>query len=177
VKRSLILVISLVGIFWYSGCSSPKIITYAHASADFERYQTFRIKPHKEIEAISRKGHETYQRLDTLIASQLKSRGYQYSIDPDLIIEYEISTGLSQQTPSQNYQRYPYSWYYPDYSYSGRPQDIDAMIEIEMVDSGSKKTVWTGSTDFTMRTRRDDNVARMEEHIIEIFERFEYTAP
>ena len=153
------------------------MITYAHANADFNSYKTFRIKPHTKIEELSRKGHETYQRLDTLIVSLLKSRGYQYTIDPDLVVEYEISTGLSQDTPNQNYDRYSYSWYYPNYGYSAPPQDIEAMIEIEMIEKATKKTVWTGSADLKFKTRGDDNVERLEQHIIEIFNRFEYTAP
>jgi len=164
----------LMGLWLLHSCSSPRIISYAHPTADFDRYQTFRIKPHQEIEALSRKGHETYQRIDTLIASQLKARGYQLSLDPDLIVDYEISTGLSQDTPNDYYDRN--SWYYPNYSYSARPQEIEAMIEIEMIDTSSKKTVWTGSADLTLRSRRDGNVERIEEHIIEIFQRFEYNA-
>lgn len=159
-------------------CSSPRVITYAHASADFDRYRSFKIKPHSQVEALSRKGNETFERLDTLIAGQMKNRGYQYSLDPDLIIDYEISTGLSQNTPSQYRDRYSYSyWYYPDYSYSAPPQDVEAMIEIDMIDAASKKPVWTGSVDLTLKPRRDDNVERIQEHIIHIFESFEYSVP
>ena len=57
------------------------------------------------------------------------------------------------------------------------PQDIEAMVEIEMIDAVSKKTVWTGSADLILKPRRDDNVERIEQHIREIFTRFEYTAP
>ena len=159
-------------------CSSPKIISYSHASAAFDTYQTFRIKPHTEIQALSRKGHETYQRLDTLIAGQMKARGYQTHLDPDLLIDYEISTGLSQNTPNQNFDRYSwYNWYYPSHNVPMQEQDVEAMIEIEMIDTATKKIVWTGSADFTLRPRRDDNLERIQEHIIHIFQKFEYSAP
>lgn len=164
----------LLGLWLLHSCSSPRIITYAHPTADFDRYQSFRIAPHVEIEALSQKGHETYTRLDALIASQLKSRGYQYRNDADLIIEYEISTGLSQDTPHEYYDRY--SWYYPSYSYSAPPQQIEIMVEIQMVDAVRKKTVWTGSADLTLKSRGDNHVERIEQHIVEIFQRFEYTA-
>lgn len=164
-------------VFWlFSHCSSPRIITYAHQTAAFDRYRSFRIQPHTEVRELSRKGHETFERLDTLIAGQLKSRGYQYSLDPDLIVAYEISSGLSQDTPSQYYDRYSY-WYYPSYSYSLPPQDVEAMVEIKMIETATKKTVWTGSVDFTLKPRRDDNIERIEQHILEIFARFEYNAP
>ena len=161
----------------FGSCSTPKVITYAHASAKFDQYQTFRIKPHTEVQALSRKGHETFQQLDTLIAGQMKSKGYQTNLDPDLVIDYEISTGLSQNTPNQTWDRYSYNWYYPDYNYSLQEQDVEAMIEIEMIDTSTKKIVWTGSADFTLKPRRDDNVARIQEHILHIFEKFEYSAP
>jgi hypothetical protein len=157
-------------------CSSPRVITYAHASAEFDQYRTFRVKPHTEVEALSRKGHETYQRLDSLIAGQMTARGYQLSHEPDLVIDYEISTGLSQNTPSQYYDRYPYNWYYPTYNYGAPPQDVEAMVEIEMIQRSSKKTVWTGSSDLILKPRRDDNLERIEQHILEIFSRFEYSA-
>ena len=134
-------------------CSTPKVISYAHASANFDSYHTYRIKPHAEVEALSRKGHETFQRLDSLIAAQMSNRGYTYSNDSDIIVDYEISSGLSQSTPSQNYNRYSYSyWYYPDYGYSAPPQEVEAMVQIEMIDTSTKKTVWTGSADLTLKT-------------------------
>ncbi len=164
----------LLGWWLLHSCSSPKIITYAHPTADFDRYQSFRIAPHAEIEDLSRKGHETYTRLDTFIASQLKSRGYQYRNDADLVIDYEISTGLSQDTQNQYYDQY--SWYYSSYSYAAPPQQIEAMVEIEMIDAATKKTVWTGSADLTLKSRGDSNVERIEQQIVGIFERFEYSA-
>lgn len=167
----------LVGILCWVlvGCSSPRVITYAHSSANFNLYRTFNIKPHTEIQDLSSKGHETYKRLDTLIASQMLARGYNYSHRPDLVIEYEISSGLSQDSPNQYYDRYSY-WYYPSYSYSAPAQDVEAMIEIEMKDPKQKKTVWTGSADFTLKARRRDSVEKIEQLILEIFNRFEYSA-
>ena len=156
-------------------CSTPRVITYAHASAEFDRYRSFNIKPHREVAALSRKGHETFQRLDTLIAGQMRAKGYRASHDPDLIIDYEISTGLSQNTPNQYYDRYPYNWYYPTYNYSAPPQDVEAMVEIEMIDGSSKKTVWTGSADLILKPRRNDNLERIEQKILEIFARFQYS--
>ena len=167
--------IFLVGVL--CSCSTAKVITYTHASATFDQYQTYRIKPHTEVEALSRKGHETFQQLDTTIAGQMTSRGYQTNLDPDLVIQYEISTGLSQNTPNQSYDRYSYGWYYPDYNYQSQEQDVEAMIEIEMIDTNTKKTVWTGSADFMLKPRRDDNVVRIQEHILHIFEKFEYAVP
>lgn len=158
-------------------CSSPRVISYAHASADFEQYRTFRIKPHSEVQELSEKGHETFERLDKIIAEQMTSRGYQYSHDPDLILDYEVNTGLSQNTPNQYYDRYPYYWYYPTYDYSAPPQDVEAMVEIEMIETATKKTVWTGSADLILKPRRDDNVEKIEQQILEIFSRFGYKAP
>lgn len=156
-------------------CSSPRVITYAHSSAEFDRYRTFNIKSHSNIQDLSPEGHESFERLDELIADQMMARGYSLSRQPDIVIEYEISSGLSQNTPNQYYDRYSY-WYYPSYSYSAPDQDVEAMIEIEMIDPGMKKTVWTGSADFTLRPRRDDNVEKVEQHIVAIFERFNYSA-
>lgn len=169
--------ILLLGTGLLSGCSSPRIITYAHASAEFDRYRSFRINPHTEVRELSQRAHETFERLDTLIAGQMKARGYQYSHDPDLLIDYEISTGLSQRTPNQYYDPYSYYWYYPDYSYLAPEQDVEAMIEIEMIEAGSKKTVWTGSADLILKPRRDDNAERIEQQILEIFSRFVHSAP
>ena len=49
------------------------------------------------------------------------------------------------------------------------------MVQIEMIEAGSKRTVWTGSADLILKPRRDDNVERIEQHILEIFSRFEYS--
>jgi len=156
-------------------CSSPRVITYAHANAEFDRYLTFNIKPHSNIQDLSPEGHQTFERLDTFIADQMMARGYTISHEPDIVIEYEISSGLSQNSPNQYYDRYSY-WYYPSYSFSAPAQDVEAMIEIEMVDPKVKKPVWTGSADFTVRTRRDDNLEKIEQHIVAIFNRFDYSA-
>jgi len=110
----------------------------------------------------------------------MNSRGYQLSHDPDLVINYEISTGLSQNTPNipnQYYDPYSYYWYYPNYNYSAPEQDVEAMVQLEMIETSSKKSVWTGSADLVLKPRRKDNLERVEQHILEIFSRFEYTAP
>lgn len=166
----------LIGLWLIHSCSTPRIITYAHADADFDRYQSFTIAPHEKIEALSRKGHETYQRLDTVIHNQLVAKGFQTHSHPDLKVEYEISTGLSQDTPNNNNYN-SYSWYYPNYSYSSQPQDIEGMIEILLIDMRTKKTVWTGSADINLSRRGKDQVERMEQYIRDIFTRFQYSVP
>lgn len=166
----------LLGLWLFHSCSSPRIITYAHPTADFDRYQTFTIDTHKKIEALSRKGHETYQRLDTVIHNQLVAKGFQTHSHPDLKVEYKISTGLSQDAPDNNYYN-SYSWYYPNYSYYSQQQDIEGMIEILLIDIRTKKTVWTGSVDINLRRRGKDQVERMEQYIRDIFTHFQYTAP
>ena len=157
-------------------CSAPRVITYPHAGADFSKYRSFKIKPHTQIQDLSEKGHQTYQKFDRLISDQMIAKGYNESHQPDLVIIYEISSGLSQNTQTQYYDRYPY-WYYPSYSYNSTPQEIEAMFSVEMKESESKKTVWTGSGDVTLKPRRDDNEEKIEHIILEIFSRFGYTAP
>jgi hypothetical protein len=51
------------------------------------------------------------------------------------------------------------------------------MVEIEMIEEATKKTVWTGSADLILKPLRDDNLERIEQQILEIFSRFEYKAP
>jgi hypothetical protein len=178
VKKAPGIYLCLLGLWLLQSCSSPRIITYAHPTADFDRYQTFTIAPHKKVEALSRKGHETYQRLDTVIHNQLVARGYQPHSHSDLKVQYEISTGLSQDTPNNNYYNSynSYSWYYPNYSYSSQQQDIEGMIEILFIDLQTKKTVWTGSADINLKRRGKDQVERMEQYIRDIFTHFQYTA-
>lgn len=142
-------------------CSSGKVITYAHSNANFDDYRTYRIRPHQEIAEISQQGYATYQRLDELVAAELESKGYRYHLEADLVVEYKISSGLSQDTRSNTYDRY--SWYYPDYSFRGNArQQVEGMLEIVAKDSRSKKPAWTGSADLLLRGRGNEERIRLK---------------
>ncbi len=157
------------------GCTSSKIITYAHPNATFDRYQTYRIASHEKIAEVSAQGYETYQRIDTYIAQALEAKGYQYHIVADLVVEYKISSGLGQDTRNNYYDRY--SWYYPDYSARGdTQQQMELLIEIVLKDRVRKKNAWTGSADLTLKRRRSENEEKIQLKIQEIFDRYPYTA-
>lgn len=152
---------SLLILAVFTACSSGKVITYAHPNAEFSNYRTYRIRSHQEIAEISQQGYSTYQRLDELIASELESKGYRYHLEADLVVEYKISSGLSQDTRSNNYDRY--SWYYPDYGFRGTTrQQVEGMLEIVAKDNKSKKPAWTGSADLMLKGRGNEEKIKLK---------------
>ena len=87
-------------------CSTGKVITYAHGSANFPHYQTYKIESHQKIAEVSPRGYATYQRLDESISQQMEAKGYRYHLQADLIVRYEVSSGLSQNTRRSYYNRF-----------------------------------------------------------------------
>lgn len=161
---------------FFAGCSSGRVITYAHPKATFDQYRTYRIESHEKIAELSPQGYATYQRFNNLIAQELESRGYRYHLEADLLVEFKISSGLGPSTSSNYYDRY--SWYYPDYRYQENArQPMEGLLEIVLIDSGRKKPAWTGSADITIRQRRSHYEEQLQEKIKEIFAEYPYTAP
>ncbi len=157
----------------YCSCSSGKVITYPHANARFEQYRTYKIAPHQKIAELSAEGYASYQKLDQVIAHGLEEKGYRYHLDADLIVDYSISSSLSQNTRNNNYGRYP--WYYNDYYYGtnrNAQQQVEALIEIVAKDTGTRKQAWTGTADLTLRSRKSDNLERIMLKIQEIIAQF-----
>ena len=148
------------------GCSTGKVITYAHANARFPEYHTYKIQSHQKIAEVSPRGYATYQRLDDIIAQQMDDKGYRYQLPADLEIRYEVSSGLSQNTRRSYYDRF--DWYYPDTNYWERNnQQVELLLEIEMLDPHTQKIAWTGSADISLR-RRDSAEEKIRLKITEI---------
>jgi|GEM_PF-5653259 len=149
------------------GCTtSGKVITYPHAQANFPHYKTYKIVSHEKIAEVSPRGYATYQRLDELISQELEQKGYRYHLQADLILKYEISSSLSQNTRRSTYNRY--DWYFPDSQYWERNnQQAEVLLEVVLDDTSTKKPAWTGNADITLR-RRDIAEDKIKSKLVEI---------
>ncbi len=149
-----------------ASCSTGKVITYPHSQANFPQYSTFKITSHEKIAEVSPRGYATYQRLDGIISDQMEAKGYHYHLNADLVVEYEISSGLGQSTRQSNYNRF--NWYYPDDHYWDRNnQQAEILLELTLWDTEKRLTAWTGNADITLK-RRDSAEELIKEKIIEI---------
>ena len=167
---------ALLLIILPGGCSKTKVVSYPHAGAEFERYRTYKLQSHDELAEVSPRGHAAYQRLGDLIAEEMEARQYRYHIDADLLVEFEISSGLgSPRNRSSYYDPFYYPYYAPTMEY-GNTQSSELLIEIVIKDRKRKKPAWTGSADLTLRGRASEREEKIRAVIQEIFARFTYTA-
>jgi hypothetical protein len=147
-------------------CTTGKVITYPHSRANFPNYSTYKITSHEKIAEVSPQGYATYQRLDETISDQMEAKGYAYHLAADLIVRYEISSGLGQSTRRSYYDRF--DWYFPDANYwDQNNQQAEILLELSLWDTEEKLVAWTGNADITLK-RRDSAEELIKQKIIEI---------
>jgi len=164
-----------LGLFFVA-CTSVKVISYDHPKADFRNYRTFKIQSQAEkISEFSQEGKESLARFEQLIIDQMVAKGYRYAQRADLIVAYKLSSGLGRTQNNPYYGSY-YYWYNPGYYDRGSNQNIEGLLEIQIKDPETKRTVWTGSADLSLRSSGKGNEEKIRSYIVHIFDHYQHTA-
>ena len=162
-------------LLFLTACSGTKIISYPHAGARFDQYRTFKLESHEKLAEISPRGYATYERWGELIATEMEARGYRYHLSADLLVEYQVSSGLGNAANRSSYYDPYYYGYYPSVEY-GNTQSVELLIEVVLKDLKNQKTAWTGTADLTLRGKSQERAQKIESAIQEIFTRFTFKA-
>lgn len=137
-------------------CSSsgPKISSDYDPTIDFSQYRTYNYFSPMGIE---NPNYESLlgQMFRSIIDSEMQSRGYVKSDDPDLLMN--VSARLDDKTKVTTYNDPMYGGYYgyragyydPWYGYGGGSttrvtQYTEGTVNIDMVDARQKRMVWEG---------------------------------
>jgi len=160
----------------FTACTSVKVISYDHPKADFSQYQTFKIQSQaKKISDFSQEGNKSLAEFEDFIIDQMKAKGYTYSQRADLQVVYKLSSGLGRSQNNGYYNSY-YYWYNPGYYDRSSNQNIEGLLEVQIKDPSSKKTVWTGSVDLSLRRSGKGNEEKIKTYIQHIFDHYPHTA-
>ena len=149
--RKLNFVIVALSVF---GCaSSPKVISNIDSSVDFSEYKSYGFF---ETLATDKANYESMESnlLKVSVAKQLERRGFVYTENPDLLVNFYIHTEekiRSRTTPTMGGGYYGYRDPYYDTwgGYGGTETRIEqytqGTLNIDFVEAQRKSLVWEGS--------------------------------
>lgn len=133
------------------GCQSvPNVHSMLDKSAQFEKYQTFgfhpQIKPKKnEYDSLS------YRYIKTAIQAEMLNKGYKYSEEPDLLVNFNVyvKDKIQINTSPSAYYYYHYRRGYgvwADYPIIDDriTQYTEGTLNIDLVDNKSNRLLWEG---------------------------------
>jgi len=149
-QRSFSVVFILLFICLKLGCASvPKVHSLYDGSADFSRYNTY---GYVEKLGVDGRNYTTLLAKYLIGATdwEMRKRGYVQSEDPDLLINFYVSSEEKYDIyrapfrPTYYHFRYSYGpW--PYYSYETRIRKYtEGTLHIDLVDAGEKQLVWEG---------------------------------
>jgi hypothetical protein len=175
------LVTLLFSVIWLiSACQSlPQIHALYDQTADLNRYTTFAFYPQLQPEG------EEYDKLSTryikaAIMTQMISKGYRYSNNPDLWVNFNTYTkekiqDLSDVMPHPYYDfRHDYGVWgnYPHYE-TRIEQYTEGTLNIDVIDKSNKKLLWEGIAVGRLNKRTLDNLEeKINQAVALIFEKF-----
>lgn len=182
------LVIAFAAAAMLSACATtPEITTdYDHAT-DFSQFRTYGFLPEA-----ARGEHEGYstlteRRIEAAVARELEARGYVRSDDPDLLVNFTVTSKDIQEvrqvptaSPPVGYYgwRSPYYHPWPAYSYETRVDNYRrGTLFIDLVDAKQHELVWEGiATARITEKMRKEPEAVIDSVVAEIFARYPFRA-
>lgn len=169
----------LIGL---AGCTtSPTTVSNVDPTADFSAYSTFGFF---DPLATDQQGYESMESnfLKVVMAQQMDQRGFSYSDNPDLLINFYIHTEekiRSRNIPTTSaYYAYRDPFFYdPFMAYPVYETHIDqytiGTLNIDVVDSKSKKVVWEGMVSGRVTDSAIRNLEQtIDEAVVAIMESF-----
>ena len=141
-----------VALFTLAGCAStPNTYSNADPSVDFSQYKTYGFPAELSTDE---NGYESLETnfLKVAVAQELNRRGFEYSENPDLLVNFYIHTQEKLKSRSVPTMGVGVGFYDPWYdtwgAYGGYRTEISQITEgtlsIDLVDAASKKLVWEG---------------------------------
>lgn len=171
------------------GCAvGPDIRTDHDASVDFSRYATFAFMDREE-----RGTARTYdtigdRRVIGAVTRELEARGYRrVERDPDLLVNFAMSTEDVQEVQSVPSAMIPPPWYgwrggyyypWPAYSYETYVDQYErGSLYIDLVDAQRRQLVWEGrATGRVTEKDRENPAAALDNAVTQIFSHYPFRA-
>lgn len=177
--------ISCVLILALFSCSGPKVIAFTGNNPDFASYYTFRIQHPVKSENKNDTLTQAMNKVETIIARQMQSKGYEKTQVADLVVKYNLILDNKvdyrvDQTSRYGYN-YPYYGYgsYPFYPYYlNKNEYTEGMLLVELRESLSNRLVWQASLDLRYRKRNSNRKKTdpVEDAFHIIFSKYPYVA-
>tara|TARA_B100000242_G_scaffold293252_1_gene270790 strand:+ start:17878 stop:18393 length:516 start_codon:yes stop_codon:yes gene_type:complete len=155
-------------IFILNSCSSVKVFSDYDSAVDFNKYSTFAFSK-QEIEKINISDIDK-KRILKSIEENMKSKGYSFSSNPDLIIN--ISTKSREDIYiNQTYNRFNYGWYGFPYDQNYKPYTrTTGLLYIDIIDSKNGSLIWAASGSgslYSGKLSRDELISNFVNKVLE----------
>ncbi|MEM7018849.1 MAG: DUF4136 domain-containing protein [Pseudomonadota bacterium] len=143
-KRATILALALLLL---GGCSTaPNVVTDFDREADFGRYQTFGFVEKSGETVEEQIVTLTEKRIRNEISQILQQRGYQASANPDMLVNFRITTRTKQYASPAYAGYYSRFRFYPYHYGSIAVREYkEGTIVIDLVDAAQKQLIWQGA--------------------------------
>ncbi|MBL6592344.1 MAG: DUF4136 domain-containing protein [Flavobacteriaceae bacterium] len=166
--KSFVSLFSIIFVFY--SCSSVKVISDYDSAVDFNKYSTFAFSK-QEIEKINISDIDK-KRILKSIEEIMKSKGYSFSSNPDLIIN--ISTKSREDIYiNQTYNSFNYGWYGFPYDQIYRPYTrTTGLLYIDIIDSKNGSLIWNASGSgslFSGKLSRDELISNFVNKVLESY--------
>jgi hypothetical protein len=164
-----------------AGCAAkPNVFSAVDPQANLADYKTYGFLSDL---ATDTKRYESLESsfLKVAVAQQMDRRGYQYTADPELLVNFNINTKekiRSRSVPSANayygYRDPFYGGWGTGMAYETRiDQFTEGTLTIDVVDAGQKKLIWEGSIVGKITEKDVQNLeAVIDDAVNAIFEQF-----
>ncbi|MEQ6120229.1 DUF4136 domain-containing protein [Reichenbachiella sp. MALMAid0571] len=181
---SSLLTIAIVTLALCS-CASSKVIQYLDEGSDFKEYHTFKIINFKtDNKEYSNEGNAFVDSVETYIANEMQAKGYVPDNKSDLLVRYELISGVESEVNynNSNYYRNPgrgyYSPFYDPYFYGpSSSRHIEGILLLEIKERKTRKLVWQGSLDLKYSKKSsDNNLELLKNTLLKIFKTYPYEA-
>jgi hypothetical protein len=166
-----------------AACSASKVVIYLDEESNFKNYHTFTIVNYKnENKEYSTEGNAFVDSVEFYIDNEMKLKGYKEESKSDLLVRYELISGVESEADYSNSNYYGgrpyYIPFYDPYYYGPRAsRHIEGILLLEIKGRKSKKLVWQGSMDLKYsKKKKDSNLGLMHDAIAQIFETYPYQA-
>lgn len=166
-------------------CASSNVIQYLDEEANFEKYNAFKIINFKtDNKEYSAEGNAFVDSVEQYIALEMQKKGYTRGSRSDLLVRYELISGVESEINYNNNSNYYrgagrgfYSPFYDPYFYGPTSsRHIEGIFLLEIKERKSRKLVWQGSLDLKYSKKSNSNLELLKETIARIFETYPYQA-
>ncbi|MEJ2515353.1 MAG: DUF4136 domain-containing protein [Gammaproteobacteria bacterium] len=167
--------------------TGPEVRSDYDPSVNFAQYRTYGFLPRDARGGDPGYSSLTDQRIREAIAGALEARGYQRSDNPDLLVNFSVTTKDIQEVrqvptamPPMGYYgwRDPFYTPWPAYTYETRVDNyVRGTLFVDLVDADRKKMVWEGiATGRVTEKVRENPAAAIDSVVAEIFSSYPFTA-
>ena len=166
-KKKLILIFFIVLLY---SCSSIRVIYDFDSTINFSNYSSFAFSK-QEVEKLDISDIDK-KRILSSIEESLVSKGYNFSSNPDLIVN--ISTKSREDIYiNQSYDRFGFGWYGYPYDQTYRPSSrIIGLLYIDIIDASTGSLIWQGNGSGSLYSNKYSRDQLVSNFVIKVLESF-----